>query len=202
MDPEYAAVVDKVEAFTRTTFSRRAEDMACSAGCEGCCHVWLSLSEVEAATLRQAIDALDAAQRAELRERGRVEALREARGEMPARCAMLDAEGRCVVYAARPLVCRTQGHALGYPSGVIPVEAVRLRTHKGEVTACSLNFVAREPEPEDILDAERVDQLLALVNRRFCERLGLEVMGRHTISSLAQGSDVLDPEASGRHERG
>ena len=36
---------------------------------------------------------------------------------------MLELDGRCAVYAHRPLVCRTQGYALRYPAGFMPEAA-------------------------------------------------------------------------------
>jgi hypothetical protein len=75
-----------------------------------------------------------------------------------------------VVYDARPLVCRTQGHALRYPRGTLREETVRASSESGEVTWCPLNYGERGPEAADVLDAERVDVLLALVNRRASER--------------------------------
>ena len=125
---------------------------------------------------------------------------------------MLGDTGQCVVYEQRPLVCRTQGHALRYPAGFVPEGAVRARavrvspaggparleTHEqdgggasGEITFCPLNYTAKPPEAADVLDAERVDQLLALVNHRYA--LAHEVPGetRTAISELAQEADML-----------
>ncbi len=159
--PEYLAVRAKVDAFTSETGARRAADFACRAGCSACCRVELEVSDVEAEALREAIAALEPDRRARLAER--------ARSRSPGDpCVMLEDE-RCVVYEARPLVCRTQGHALRYPSGTLPEETVRATSDAGEVTWCPLNYGARPPESRDVLDAERVDVLLAVVNRRASE---------------------------------
>jgi Fe-S-cluster containining protein len=186
---EYAALQDKVAAFTRGAWERAREQMACRRGCDSCCSVWLSVSQVEAAELRAGLAALPFAARAEVAERGRRELAREAQpttqpGAAP-RCALLESDGSCAVYAHRPLVCRTQGHALRYPPGFIPVAAVRARTSTGEITHCPLNFSEVPPRAADVLDAERVDQILALVNRRFCEAAGLDPEARHALSQLA-----------------
>jgi Fe-S-cluster containining protein len=194
MSEEYRALVAKVEGFTSAAFERRRADMACRSGCDACCHAWLTVSPVETHQVREAIGALPAATRVELAARGRLELAREAAGES-ARCAMLAADGRCDVYEARPLVCRTQGHALRYPSGFVPVEAVRAKSAAGEVTHCPLNFVARAPEPADVLDAERVDQILALVNHRFAHARGLDGAQRTSLSELAAEADVLERSA-------
>lgn len=186
MSNEYAALVTKVEAFTTAALERARGEMACARGCDQCCFAWLTLTQVEAAELRRAIAALSPSARARVAERGRRELEREqSDGDLTPRCAMLEDDGSCAAYEARPLVCRTQGFALRYPAGFIPVEAVRARVATGEVTHCPLNFRTRGPAPEVVLDAERVDQLLALVNLRFCEAQGLDAGERHAISALA-----------------
>lgn len=192
MSEEYRALVAKVEAFTSAAFARRRADMACRSGCDGCCMVWLTVSPVEAAEVARGIAALDAPSRRRLAERGARERDRERSGQSPARCAMLEDDGRCLIYAHRPLVCRTQGHALLYPPGVIPEAAVRARTARGEITHCPLNFTGEAPRGEDALDAERVDQILALVNHRFAEQEGVEPHARRALSELAAEADVLE----------
>jgi Fe-S-cluster containining protein len=182
---EYGSLVDKVDAFTHATFERRRADMACRAGCDGCCQVWLSVSTVEADAIRGALAALAPEARARVMERGVREHRREAEGESSPRCAMLESDGRCAVYDQRPLVCRTQGHALRYPQGFIPEGAVRTRMPAGDVTHCPLNFTRAAPNGEDVLDAERVDLLLALVNHRFAVEHGQDPATRHAISDAA-----------------
>jgi Fe-S-cluster containining protein len=157
--PEYDAVRAKVDAFTATTSERRRADLACRAGCEACCHVELEVSDVEADAIREVLRQLPADVGARLAERAR--SPRVEGGP----CVMLE-DGRCVVYEARPLVCRTQGHALRYPAGTLEDAAVRARAGGGDVTWCPLNYVERPPGASDVLDAERVDVLLAMVNRR------------------------------------
>ncbi|HEX6241083.1 MAG TPA: YkgJ family cysteine cluster protein [Polyangiales bacterium] len=167
---EYRALVAKVESFVAAVGARRASDLACKRGCDGCCHAWLSVSAVEAEAVRAGLAALPAEARQRVRARGVHELAREHEGPEhdrgPPRCALLEDDGSCAVYAARPLVCRTQGHALRYPPDFIPAEAVQLRTKAGDVTWCPLNYREAAPRAEDVLDAERVDQILALVGQR------------------------------------
>lgn len=191
MSPEYQALVAKVEAFTSSVAARRARDLACGEGCASCCEAWLSVSDVEAAALRGAIAQLPPETRAELRARGAREQEREARGASQPRCAMLDERGACSVYDARPIVCRTQGHALRYPEGLIPRAAITRKTNNGDVTWCPLNYHRAAPNAEDVLDAERVDQILAVVAERYVRALGLASGTRHALSALAAEGDVL-----------
>jgi Fe-S-cluster containining protein len=190
MSNEYAALVAKVTAFTQAALERTRRDMACARGCDQCCFAWLTLDQVEAAELRRAIAALPASERARIAERGRRELQREqSNSDLTPRCALLEDDGSCAAYEARPLVCRTQGFALRYPTGFVPVASVRMRMPNGDVTHCPLNFTIRGPAPGDVLDAERVDQLLALVNQRFCDEQGIDVAERHAISALAAQAD-------------
>jgi len=200
MNSEYRALVAKVSASADAIGERRKADITCSAGCSSCCHAWLTVSTVEAEELVLALAALPTGEREAVRARGVSELAREALGESPARCAMLDDDGRCGVYAARPLVCRTQGHALRYPAGLIPSSAIMRTTPKGDVTWCPLNYHAREPNSEDVLDAERVNQILAVVAERHATQHALARHARHALSALAAQTDVLhDDTARGQN---
>lgn len=68
------------------------EASRCRRGCAGCCVDGLTVFEVEAERVVAEFP----------------EVLAGAPGPVGA-CAMLDAEGACRIYAARPYVCRTQG---------------------------------------------------------------------------------------------
>lgn len=179
---EYLALRDRVDAFADGVQQRRAADMQCRRGCAGCCHAELSVCAVEAAAIREQLDALDEPARAALRARAAVAA------QAP-RCVMLGEEDACAIYAARPLVCRSQGLPLRYPAELIPEESVRARAGAGAVTWCPLNFTEAEKRPPaaaDVLDAERVDQTLALINRRYAERAGVDPFARDSLRALAR----------------
>ena len=70
-----------------------AERLQCRRGCHDCCVDGITVFEVEAERIRE--------RHAELLETG------EPHPE--GRCAFLDGEGGCRIYADRPYVCRTQG---------------------------------------------------------------------------------------------
>lgn len=173
---QYEDLAQKIDEFAHGTMARRAGSFACRAGCEACCHVSLSVSRTEARRVVAALDALPGARRDVIAARA---------AKTSERCVMLDDEGRCEIYAARPLVCRTQGLPLGYPGGVVPATTVRFRTRTLEVVCCPLNFTEDEPEERDVLDAARVDTMLALVARLEGDD-GAD--GRVTLRALASGT--------------
>jgi Fe-S-cluster containining protein len=185
MSAEYQALVAKVAGFVDGAAARRRADMRCQQGCAACCQTWLSVGPVEAATIRRGLGQLPAEQREQVRERGLRELTRERQGSPEPCCAMLDPNGSCAIYAHRPLVCRTQGHALRYSLGLIPEQALRARTKGGDVTWCPLNYTEAAPAAADVLDAERVDQLLALVNLRYVEGQREAALTRTSVSALA-----------------
>ncbi|HJK93081.1 MAG TPA: YkgJ family cysteine cluster protein [Polyangiaceae bacterium LLY-WYZ-15_(1-7)] len=184
MDPReaHAALAARVDAFEAAARERGAE-MRCGAGCDACCRVALSVCSLEAAPIREALDALPAARRRELAARAEDPAVRA--GE---RCVMLEADGRCAVYAARPLVCRSQGLPLAYPPGVVPEQAVRAHLEgpagEQELTWCPLNFVESPPAGEDVLDAGRLDEALATLQRAHVGPTG-DPLARVSLRELA-----------------
>lgn len=198
LDPDYLAVRAKVDAFVSIVSERRAADLACRRGCSGCCQVQLSVSAVEAQALRAALLSLPS----EARERLHARAAQDPSPVGP--CVMLEEDGACAVYAARPLVCRTQGLPLRYPAGLVPPAAVLLKVASGAVTCCPLNFTSGRPAAADILDAERVDQLLALVNRRHAEAHAQDPLARTPLRALAREGGSTGsprPESNERSHR-
>jgi hypothetical protein len=156
----YRNLIGLVDALASRLSSRYAAHLACRAGCSGCCRHHLSVFAVEAAALRQAIEALPGDLQQRIRAQARETDAREAIGE-PAACPLLVDE-RCAIYASRPLICRTQGLPL-----LLEADDGAL-----EVDFCPLNFTA--PGATDELDGahlvplDRINLQLALVNLRYC----------------------------------
>ena len=80
-------VTAKVDAFFARVAARHGDDMQCASGCSDCCHVRLSVTEVEAAAIRELVASWPAEQRAELADQGPPGPLGGAGG--PAPCAAL-----------------------------------------------------------------------------------------------------------------
>lgn len=154
---EYQALIAKVDAFSARVDAAQGRWLRCGAGCDGCCRLRRSAWAVELDHLRQTVERLPPARRAALAARRRDPAVQA--GE---RCVMLDPDGRCAVYAARPLICRTHGPAVRRPDGGL--------------SWCGLNFeglgadaVADAIPADGVLDLELLNRMLALINRRYLD---------------------------------
>jgi Fe-S-cluster containining protein len=166
---EYRALVVKVDAAVDAAAARAGDQVTCHAGCSSCCVDGLSVLPVEAFAI--------AAHTA-------VHGLPRSRTRAGDGCVFLDDDGRCVVYAARPLLCRTHGLPLrtstptsdgeassttGAPKAKSAARALRI---VDDVSVCSLNFTGRDPAGF-ALDADVLLKLLVTVDRRFRVRAAL-----------------------------
>ncbi len=173
----YHELTDRIDAFFARVAARHAADLRCAAGCDACCRTRLTVTGVEAAAIRAWAAARSDAERAAIAT--------AARTDDPTRCAALDDGGRCRIYDARPLVCRSHG---------VPV---RMRDARSlpVVHSCELNFRARGPaaaDPDCILDQELVSTMLGLVDREHTSATGAADGVRH---DLAEVLAALVPEA-------
>ncbi|MFN7955340.1 MAG: YkgJ family cysteine cluster protein [bacterium] len=153
----YRELTAKVDAFFARVQARHADDMLCGSGCHDCCHVQLSVTSVEAATIRARAATLPQATRDRL-------AARAAR-EDPERCAALEDDGRCAIYDARPLVCRSHG---------VPI---RQREPGGAATVstCFRNFTERgaaAADPDCVLDQTTLSTLLLAIDAAHAGETG------------------------------
>jgi hypothetical protein len=149
---KYRELVGKIDGFFDRVMARHGAEMQCAAGCSACCHQRLTVTAVEAA----AIEAWAARRAPE--ERAAIAAAAAAAGEDV--CSALDEDGRCRIYDARPLVCRSHG---------VPVRLKRERSLP-VIQSCELNFVARGPAAADadcVLDQELVSTMLGLIDREY-----------------------------------
>ena len=156
---DYRGLVKKVDGFFARVQTRYRADMQCGAGCWDCCQSSLTVSPLEAEALRQFLAGADEALRARLA--ARAQALRGTEGPCPA----LDEDGRCAVYPARPIVCRTHGVPMRVP-GRLPVVA---DAPDVELRVCHLNFTGRplqEVDEECVLDLKTVSTILGVMNAK------------------------------------
>jgi Fe-S-cluster containining protein len=126
------------------------EHMDCRKGCDGCCR-HLSVFWVEGFAL---FDALRKAPKA----RADIVRRKIAHGATSLECPLLE-DHVCLLYEARPVICRTHGLPLmnEYQSGP-------------EIHCCPKNFQNFQALPGDaVLDMEMVNSSLATINSLFVE---------------------------------
>ncbi len=141
----YAELAGKVDAFFARVAARHGADMQCASGCSDCCAAGLTITGVEADAIRAEVAGWDAARRAEL-----------ARVPLVG-CAALDAQGRCRIYDARPIVCRSHGAPIRlHRPGSLPV-----------VQACEKNFRATSPDADCVLDQTTLSAMTLAVDQDF-----------------------------------
>ncbi|MDT8421297.1 MAG: YkgJ family cysteine cluster protein [Desulfuromonadales bacterium] len=149
----YRFLVERVDRFWAGVVESCAGQLACREGCDACC-THFGVSSVEGVALALALhglspeDALLIRERAQLAERGTV-------------CPLLG-EKSCLLYRARPIICRTQGLPL------LVTEDVGQR-----IDHCPLNFTGVTALPGGVvLDLETLNRTLAAINMSFLAELG------------------------------
>jgi uncharacterized protein len=155
-NPHLVTLRTRVDAHFEAAVARTPEGFACRSGCDGCCQVRLTVFEVEAAPLR---DALAELERADPDTRARVR--RQGRDPDASACALL-VDGRCSVYDQRPLICRSHG---------LPIAVRDPEDPDGPLTLdhCPLNFrpsasgEAIAPPRPSVLVLDAINQPLAVL---------------------------------------
>jgi Fe-S-cluster containining protein len=133
----------KVDAFFARVEERHGDDMQCRTGCFDCCRVRLTITAAEATAIGTEVARWPAARRRALAAAGPAD-----------RCAALDEDGRCRIYAARPIVCRSHGVPIRMRRGSLPV-----------VESCARNFTRTEPAADCILDQTTLSALTLAIDR-------------------------------------
>lgn len=151
---DYHQLLATLDAEIARIGERHAGALSCGPGCASCC-LSFSVLPLEAAFLRKAIASLPPASQTRL-------ARNLAAGDD--RCPLLIDE-LCCIYAARPVICRTQGLPLAYVDE--EREAV-------EVSACPLNFPAEYAfTPENLLFMDEFNERLFELNLAWCRKHGM-----------------------------
>jgi len=141
MDERLTALYARVDDFFRAAVAASPSAIACRAGCDACCGYDLTLFGIEIASLRAAFGGLPEGVRDAVVQRAR----------LGSTCVFRDpTSGLCDVYDQRPLICRTHGLAL---------------LVEGRVDACLLNYREGWPDRAHVLDLDRVNEPLAVLNR-------------------------------------
>lgn len=167
---EHKLALTKIDGAVALASTKAGDALQCARGCASCCVDGLSVLPVEAALIEAG---------------GLGPPARSAASASPApkMCAFLDDDGACSIYPVRPVLCRTHGLALRAPSrndgarALAPSRTLHILGDAGnvgdDVSACELNYTARAPKRDEVLDAEALMMLLVTVDRRYRARTGM-----------------------------
>jgi len=173
-DDHLRALWQKIEAFFARAITVHGAAITCHAGCDACCHRRFSVTRLEADVIRAHLRAMPAGARAAI--------ARHASANDPARCPALDDGGRCAVYGARPLICRTHGLPLRFADDG--------RRHLAVVDACPKNFVGEDLasiDPSTVLDQRTLSTILGALDAAHADALGVARGERVEVAALLTG---------------
>lgn len=144
----YRDLQARIDLVCRKIEAEFGPHLACQGGCDGCCR-HISLFRVEAVALATAVNDLPPEEASHI--------LIRARGASPdGPCPLLE-NGLCLLYAARPIICRTHGLPL-----------LTLQGGKQSVDFCPLNFRDITSLPGSaVIDLDRLNTTLAAINALF-----------------------------------
>jgi Fe-S-cluster containining protein len=145
----YYQMVSRVDALCQGIQDILSGQITCSRGCSSCCTA-ITLFPVEAAALNAALEALPESRRTEILSH----VVAHAGGE---RCPLLE-EHSCLLYVARPIICRTHGLPIIYTEG-----------HEQKSDCCPLNL-SEDEQPVSgsaVIDLDRLNTLLVAINALY-----------------------------------
>lgn len=166
-----------VDEFFAHTAKQAGENMCCAEGCSACCHVDLTVFAVEAMAILAWFESLPTCEQIALTQRLNPDQQtmgRNAAGKKNLACVFL-LNNACTAYAARPLICRSQGLPL----------LIREEGARGEVVlrvdCCPLNFAKGEtlPPQAEWLELQRLNTLLALLAQQVSPAQLPEPLAKH-----------------------
>ncbi|MDO9309345.1 MAG: YkgJ family cysteine cluster protein [Deltaproteobacteria bacterium] len=147
----YKQLVARIDALCSAIEASLADQITCSEGCSSCCTA-ITLFPVEAAALRGALEELPEQEAEVIQQHVDLHAGSE-------RCPLLS-HHRCLLYRARPIICRTHGLPIIYTEGDI---------RKSD--CCPLNLSEAESvSGSSVIDLDKLNTLLVAVNSLYLSK--------------------------------
>ena len=141
----YKQLTARIDSLCNDIAAALGEQITCTAGCSSCC-TSITVFPVEAAAMRETLANLPEQQAEEIRRHVSEHADEE-------RCPLL-LHHRCLLYDARPIICRTHGLPIVYT-----VDDQR------KSDCCPLNLTEAESIPgSSVVDLDKLNTLLVAVN--------------------------------------
>ena len=144
----YKQLTARVDALCSAIAATLGEQITCSEGCSSCCTA-ITVFPVEAAAMQEALENLPGKKAEEIRRHISEHADDE-------RCPLL-LRHRCLLYDARPIICRTHG---------LPITYLTEGEHRSD--CCPLNLTDCESlSGTSVLDLDKLNHLLVAVNSLY-----------------------------------
>ncbi len=150
---QYAELLRRLDEKFAEIQSKYPAEFSCRLGCHQCCVPNLTVGPLERDALRAYLQS-----RPEIAEQAK-----QLEAENPhggTRCTFLQSDGGCLIYEARPLVCRSHGAPLQTRDPYNEQQRFR--------DVCPLNFTTTEIASlpaESVLNLDTLNTLLSLVTR-------------------------------------
>jgi Fe-S-cluster containining protein len=162
----YKQLTTRIDSLCNDIAAALGEQITCSAGCSSCCTA-ITVFPVEAAAMREALANLPDQKAEEIRQHVSEHADEE-------RCPLLF-HHRCLLYDARPIICRTHGLPIVYTTD-----------DQRKSDCCPLNLTEAEAiSGSSVVDLDKVNTLLVAVNSIYLSQTDhVESPERFTIAEV------------------
>lgn len=149
---QYEQLQKKTDLFFEKVSSQHFEKIQCRKGCYQCCKANLNISIIEKEYIEQTISK-------DLELLSKIKKNVERKNKDTKYCSFLGEQGECLIYNARPLICRSHG---------IPIQVKESDTIKRDV--CELNFIdidLNQLETDHILNIDTLNTILSVLNMQM-----------------------------------
>ncbi|WDP85649.1 MAG: YkgJ family cysteine cluster protein [Desulfobacter sp.] len=171
LDPllkNYTDLLSRVDVHIQQVAARYSDQIACHRGCDSCCR-FLTLFPVEAFALSRAFECLDKS--AQKKVEKRLQLIEKSGDKEPENCPLL-VDRICLIYPARPVICRTHGLPLYIK-----------KDGKALVDFCPENFKNMTSFPKDaLINLDQLNTLLTAVNKHFTASVDADLPDRIPVS--------------------
>lgn len=145
----------KVDEFDTNLSASFKSSLQCKKGCSQCCYVNLSVFEVEAQNIKTWFESLSSDEKTIIKNKLKSKQIPKD-DKLPKEsdpCVFLKND-ECIIYPARPLICRTQGNALYFVESEVK-----------QVDICPLNEAALDNmDNQDLLNLDLLNSILVKLN--------------------------------------
>ncbi|HCY86454.1 MAG TPA: zinc/iron-chelating domain-containing protein [Desulfobacteraceae bacterium] len=179
----YDDLLERIDSHVNRVTSLFSPHISCKKGCDACCR-FLSLFPVEAFALSRAFSNLpENLRRLVLDEVKKSQGSQGSEGSEE-KCPLLIGHA-CMLYKARPIICRTHG---------LPIYMEK--DGEGMVDFCPENFKDLDALPKDaMLDLNQLNTLITAVNQHFVTHIEGDLPERIPVSQAVLLYQDLDEEA-------